>query len=295
MAKENMLHEEIHIQEDIQVHFLVYEQANLLITNHWHNHLEVLYMLEGSMEVIFGNESNTLLPGQFIIINSGDIHSTKCTETVKVILLQIPYSLLKRCIPDYDYLRFDAIDSSNPKIISLLLSLKQIYEEQKEGYQLAFSSRLYEFLHILVTSYKVAVSSSSKIKTEKNLERLETLMDYVKEHYKEPISLEEAAQVVSLNPEYLCRFFKKNMGLTFSEYVNSFRLTMVHEELLSTDYTITEILSHQGVTNYHLFSKMFKETYGCTPLQKRKESALLSHRSPLDYSTASSKNLRTSL
>lgn len=47
------------------------------------------------------------------------------------------------------------------------------------------------------------------------------ITSYVKEHYAEDISLQEIARLVSLNPDYFTRFFKKYMGMTFLDYVNS--------------------------------------------------------------------------
>ena len=58
--------------------------------------------------------------------------------------------------------------------------------------------------------------------------------------------------------------------MTFLEYVNSVRLQHFYEDLLNTDYTVTELLTRNGFTNYKLFLRLFKQTYGCTPMQKRR-------------------------
>ena len=96
-------------------------------------------------------------------------------------------------------------------------------------------------------------------------------MNYVKSHYMQPISLEDAAQILSLNPEYFCRYFKKYMGMTFLEYVNSIRLYHIHQDLLNTNYSVSELMDRHGFTNYKLFSKMFRNTYGCPPGMFRRQ------------------------
>ena len=53
--------------------------------------------------------------------------------------------------------------------------------------------------------------------------------------------------------------------MTFLEYVNSIRLSHIHQDLLNTNYSISELLERHGFTNYKLFSKMFRDTYGCSP------------------------------
>ena len=60
------------------------------------------------------------------------------------------------------------------------------------------------------------------------------------------------------------------MGVTFLEYVNLVRIDHIHEELLTTDDSITSILERNGFTNYKVFSRMFHEQFAMTPSQLRK-------------------------
>ena len=256
-----------------------YSSADQLITNHWHNSLEVLYIASGKMDTGINNAIYHLKRGDLIIINSGDIHFTRCRDYAKIYVLQVPYPLLNTHIPNYDYVRFQDSDGSvvfsNPaKVDELSRLMIQMYEitlEQKPGYTLLFSSKLYQFLFILFQRYHTDISSRTKQKSDRNLIRLEQVMNYVKSHYTQPISLEDAAQILSLNPEYFCRYFKKYMGMTFLEYVNSIRLYHIHQDLLNTNYSVSELMDRHGFTNYKLFSKMFRNTYGCPPGMFRRQ------------------------
>lgn len=58
-----------------------------------------------------------------------------------------------------------------------------------------------------MTHYKVTVDNTSRIQSQKNLHRLEPVIQYIQSHYTEAISLENAASLAHLNPEYFCRFF----------------------------------------------------------------------------------------
>ena len=86
-----------------------------------------------------------------------------------------------------------------------------------------------------------------------------------RKNYQEPIALKDAADIASLNQEYFCRMFKKCMGVTFLEYVNLVRIDHIHEELLTTGDSITDILERNGFTITKVFSRMFKAQYGMTP------------------------------
>lgn len=275
---ERFIHEEVKAQEDIQVRFQVYRDSNHLVTSHWHNSLETVYVCQGAMDVTVNDRSLKLTEGEFVVINSADIHSTFCHEDCLVILLQIPYAFLKGAVPGYDGLRFEGeYGSEEPadreksgRIRSLLLSMKEVWEKKPDGFALRFTSLVYEFLFTLVQCYKTGADMSLKVRTVKNLRRLESVMEFVKANYASPVSLEDAAQVLSLNPEYFCRFFKKYMGLTFLEYVNRVRLAHVYEDLLRTDLSVTAVLEKNGCANYKLFMRNFKSTYGCTPMQMRR-------------------------
>ena len=273
------MHEKVITTDSLPARSFSYSSADQLITNHWHNSLEVLYIASGKMDTGINNAIYHLKRGDLIIINSGDIHFTRCRDYAKIYVLQVPYPLLNTHIPNYDYVRFQDSDGSvvfsNPaKVDELSRLMIQMYEitlEQKPGYTLLFSSKLYQFLFILFQRYHTDISSRTKQKSDRNLIRLEQVMNYVKSHYTQPISLEDAAQILSLNPEYFCRYFKKYMGMTFLEYVNSIRLYHIHQDLLNTNYSVSELMDRHGFTNYKLFSKMFRNTYGCPPGMFRKQ------------------------
>ena len=273
------MHEKVITTDSLPARSFSYSSADQLITNHWHNSLEVLYITSGKMDTGINNSIYHLKRGDLIIINSGDIHFTRCRDYAKIYVLQVPYPLLNTHIPNYDYVRFQDSDGSvvfsNPaKVDELSRLMIQMYEitlEQKPGYTLLFSSKLYQFLFILFQRYHTDISSRTKQKSDRNLIRLEQVMNYVKSHYTQPISLEDAAQILSLNPEYFCRYFKKYMGMTFLEYVNSIRLYHIHQDLLNTNYSVSELMDRHGFTNYKLFSKMFRNTYGCPPGMFRRQ------------------------
>ena len=92
---------------------------------------------------------------------------------------------------------------------------------------------------------------------------------YIEEHHIERLSLEEVSGRFYLSREYFSRFFKENMGVTFSKYLNQIRLMHIYHDLCSTKENILDITEKHGFTNYKLFNKMFQETYGCKPRELR--------------------------
>jgi AraC-like DNA-binding protein len=260
----------------LPVNFDIYKSYNKLIPSHWHNHLEVLYIFQGTMQLIRNDEKYTINENDLFIVNSGDIHLTRSLGSVEVLILLIPYELINHSIYRYQPIRFREYfpqielskDPTFKKMIDQLTAMRTLYEQGDDGYQFLFISRLYLFLHTLYEYY--AISQTSEInKVAKHLGRFKEIMDYVELNFREPIGLKEAASLVSLSPEYFCRTFKKLFGLTFMEYINMIRLTHIHRDILDTDDTITIIQERYGFSNYKVFNRMFKETYGCTPSKLR--------------------------
>ena len=95
---------------------------------------------------------------------------------------------------------------------------------------------------------------------------------YVRENYNRDISMQDAARAMNYSEVYFCRLFKKYTGQTFLAYVNSVRTMNFYEELLKSDESITQLMVQNGLTNYKVFMRVFKEMYGTTPQKIRKSA-----------------------
>ncbi|MFT4146007.1 MAG: AraC family transcriptional regulator [Mobilitalea sp.] len=272
-------HEIITRRAQLPVYFGIYDSYNQLVPSHWHNHIEVLYLLKGTLHLTRNDEKYTLRHNDLFVVNASDIHYTLSEGETKVLLLQIPYDFLNQAIQQFEFLQFkeyfphEELQENEvfQAMVEHILTMKTLYEQCQEGYQFLFSSNLHLFLHLLFTNYSVRQNSVEKNKDAKHLMRMRTVITYVEQHYMEVLSLTEAAKLVALNPEYFCRTFKKYMGFSFLEYVNLVRLTHIHKDLLETEDTITTIQERHGFSNYKVFNRMFKEVYGCSASKLRSD------------------------
>ena len=206
------------------------------------------------------------------------IHSTRCRNGNTAILLQIPLSFLEKFVPDIrEYVFMVDMDSKDPKVqtkISVIRSTLQdlwiAYLLQPDGYIFRCYSLIFELIYILIHSFSKKADRKELRKNEKNLERLETIIQYVKAHYTEAVSIPEIAGVVGLNEIYFSRFFKANMGVTFLEYLNMVRLEKIYVDLMNTNMSIKDIQEKHGFYNEKVFRRMFREVYGCSPREVRK-------------------------
>lgn len=91
-------------------------------------------------------------------------------------------------------------------------------------------------------------------------------LDYIKEHYKNQVSLDRVAEHVGITTVYLSRLFKSEVGVGFSEYLQNYRLERA-KELLLTSNNIKEAALESGFHNYTYFLTQFKKRTGLTPSQ----------------------------
>lgn len=271
--------ENISLPADQHVRFVVPVDHGSFSPNHWHDAIEVIYNLEGTTIVTLPDATITLNPGEFILINSGVIHASRCPSSGnRTILMQIPDQFLCAYVPEDTKLWF-SIDFQNPgteiqhriaDLNTLLLHMMDLFLHKPDGYLLSFHRALFEFLEILYLHFRAELPEEYRTKNERILSRLDAVLSYTHEHYASPIALSEAAAVVALQPEYFCRFFRQNMGMTYLQYLNDYRLSRFYQDLIDTDLPVLSLTERHGFTNDKLFHRLFRERFRMTPLQARK-------------------------
>ena len=163
-------HEEVAFESGINVRFTIYNSNNDYIPEHWHRSMEVIYIYEGSMELIEGQRVLLLHAGDYHVVNSAAVHATWTTTPSRVLLLQIPHAFLIGAIPEYESIRFlfsHRDSSADAQIQEILTSMGDLYTKKPQSYTLRFSGLLYDFLYILMTHYKVTVDNTSRIQSQK--------------------------------------------------------------------------------------------------------------------------------
>lgn len=94
---------------------------------------------------------------------------------------------------------------------------------------------------------------------------------YVTERYRERgLTLEQVADALQVNPVYLSRTLKQELGLSFSQLLTDIRMKKAVEMLASTDLTVHEISEQVGYETQHYFSTVFKKMIGVSPNQYRR-------------------------
>jgi transcriptional regulator GlxA family with amidase domain len=109
-----------------------------------------------------------------------------------------------------------------------------------------------------------------ELQTQDN-DRINSVFNYVKDHFQEPIALEEVSNLVSMTTPSFCRYFKKITNKTFTAFVNEYRLVHASKLLAEKPMSISEISFESGFNNFSHFNKSFKAYTGKSASQYRQE------------------------
>ena len=99
--------------------------------------------------------------------------------------------------------------------------------------------------------------------------RIKLIFNHVIEHFQEDISLDEISALINMTPPSFCRYFKKQTGKTFTQFVNEFRITHACKLLSETSRQIADICFDCGFNNFAHFNNQFKRISSQTPSQYR--------------------------
>lgn len=263
---------------------------NIFITDvtefppHWHEAIEIIYVLNDSLSISINNEIHTLHKSDILLINSEDVHYfPPQSNPVERIILLFELNFIENISDSFQNKRFsqvifsetDGLDCNKSFVHGTLknhiIDILHEYENKEEGYRLILRSRLYDILVTLIRQTPtISISPYEKTIKHNRLERLKNVFDYVEQNYQNNISLEEIASVANFSVYYFTRFFKDTIGMTFIQYLNNFRVTKAEELLLHTDDTVTEVAFKSGFGSIKNFNRNFKILKGCSPSQFRK-------------------------
>ena len=98
---------------------------------------------------------------------------------------------------------------------------------------------------------------------------IKTACSYIKGNYNKEISVSHLAEMLNLNPNYMIRLFKNNLGITPGKYITELRLFYAKNMLLETDLSTKEIAFQCGFNSPAYFTKCFKAKYKKPPEQYR--------------------------
>src|SRR5690606_34775031 len=270
------------LQNGLQESFLIrtFGHEAFLAPYHYHPEYELTYIIRGKGKRYVGNRLDDFGDGDFVLIGPNQPHCWKLDQPdTKASAVVIQFT--------HDFLGADFFEKPEFSPINALLkesqaglSFPQPKEMTKYILRLRKSEGVERILHLLELlkllteqNYKAidigALENNSDSNTDSN--RINVIMAYIVENFKNDISLDDVANVANLTLNAFCKYFKKLTRKTFVEMLVQYRMNYAVQQLLHTDDPISAIALASGFNDMSYFYKTFRSKMGMSPLAYRKE------------------------
>lgn len=235
-------------------YFTVSEGENLTFPAHLHRCFEFISVTEGEMLSTVGRREYSLSVGDALMIFPNQIHSIKTESHSKHIiaifspeLVSAYFSRVSGTLPESALFRPE--DFCVKKLTSLIGGAQTL---EMKG-----------ILYLLCAGFdKNAVYRKA---SDEPLSLLREIFAFIDKNYDSDCSLEKLARSVGYGYNYLSSFFRKAVGMSYHDYVTSFRLGKVCHLLESTDDGILSIANECGFGSLRSLNRNFREKLGMTP------------------------------
>lgn len=151
---------------------------------------------------------------------------------------------------------------------SVLLFVQLLDMAKRDNYQATL--RCGYALNLLLLEFTLETFASGNLAKDNYPPQILDIMEWIRTHYDEPITVNDLAAQYHYHPTYLTALFKKYTGYPVSAYINHVRISSAKNILCSTDnLSVQETASMCGFTDEKYFMRLFKKTEGMTPTQYR--------------------------
>ena len=256
---------------------------------HWHNSFELIEVVEGRFYCNVDGSEFLINKGNICIINRGRLHhiytedynASMCRK--KTIIFNPDYFIKDQNIYEkyilpllekdaFAHIQFNIKKGIGLDINTLMKEIEALEDEKPIGYELEEYSLIYKVIRYLYLAYQ---SSKQSIHTtyDANVQIQRNMTSFIHEHFNSKIGLEDIADAGQVSKSTCIRLFHKYTGKSPIDFLNSYRLQMSAEKLVTTSEQITEIAYACGFGQPSYFNRLFLKEYNMTPNQYRKQHA----------------------
>ncbi len=256
---------------------------------HWHDEIEVGFIVEGSVVVGSGTSKATLTSGDVFFVNSGVLHAMyNASAPESAIFKSITFNgsvvggeqnsiywqkYLKPILnaAHFRSLVLPAGSEHHAAVIPLLSEIWELVAQEPEHYEILVRNGLSNLVCILLQIQKEASDDPSQSAYSLRLERrLHQMLDHIHVHYGEHITLDDLASTAAISKTEVMRCFKSIIGKSPIRYLMEYRLQQAAYLLLHTENTVQQIGECCGFEDNSYFAKSFRVMYQVTPTEYRR-------------------------
>ncbi len=249
---------------------------------------EILYIENGRGEFFWDNYSDNVNKGDIIFINSFEEHyfrAEKSGEACGFYRFLFDVSALgpaeDPCRRFFEEIRLCRFLKMPALLTERFVKAAQL-KSNDERKPLILRSILMDVISYALETDQYERFSQILMSEKRSISAIDNAVQYIRESYREYLSLEQLLQLTNYSKSHFIRLFKESTGMNISEYINKYRIEKSCLDLIYTNNNITEIATANGFNNIQYFSRKFKEYMKCTPKQYQKKCRKLTERTVVE-------------
>lgn len=255
---------------------------------HWHEELEAIVVTEGVLLLGCGSEQYVVRAGEGFFINTGVLHSCRVHQSSRCWIHSVVFHpRLVGGAPDsiffqkYLYpLMENRIGGSlllspevswQAQIIDYIEAVWQAVDQESVGYEFCVRQSLAGMIQLLYHN-QPAGNTDINSKSQRDAQRIKTMLQFIHEHYPEKITVAEIAKSASISESECLRCFRSTIRRTPNQYLRQYRIQQAANLLASTEEKISAVAQACGFDDLSFFAKTFRELRGKPPSDYRNDS-----------------------
>ena len=257
---------------------------NRFVPYHWHPELEIITVISGEVGLTIAENRYTGQKGDVFFVDVEQLHEIRGGQAGDFRAFVFPLDSL-------EFQRMDLAQSEilgplaarqlvlrtelrrgtpgNAGITDTLAMVERACQVKQNGYQLLVKAGLLQIV-ALAAANGLLMPQRAPLHNDYRAQTLKNIVEYLNAHFTEQLRLNDVAARFGLSPQYFCTFFRENLGKTMVQHINFLRIEQASRLLRETDRAIMDIAFSVGFENFSYFIKRFREVFGCTPSQYRK-------------------------
>lgn len=249
---------------------------------HWHHEFEFV-LVQSGQEICFAGEAKMIIPsGCGVLINSRVIHRYESEiRTMVSVAVYSPYLLGEEGsrIHQKYILPFMTggpatilFDPAIPWQESCIQRMQEVFDiqDKQDADEIKTMALLFDFWSEIHQHWPTANEAAGNSDGRMNQARLQIMMQYIQEHYREDICLEDIASAVHIGKSTAMEIFRQGIRQSPVAWLIHYRLKQAAILLSSTEKKIALIAEETGFESSTYFCRQFKNLYGMTPNEYRK-------------------------
>lgn len=237
----------------------VFGYKNLKNLPHWHLEHELIYIEKGSAEIVINNNIYHLSKGMSIFIFQESIHNIKADNDSEVWIMKMFPQLTKKIIRNqilvHPYIQND---------YNIRKTMLDISFELNAGMEYFETITDCEVKCLMAKIFRGENTMPYKFVSKRSTERFRELLEKINSDYAN-IDFNTAAEFMCFAKPYFSKFFQDLSGMTFTQYLNTVRISAAIEMLGSENKQIAEIAFACGFGTIRSFNRIFKSLTGFAP------------------------------